>query len=91
MIRKKKLEEVDSILEKLSLGGSALIEIGTYPFSERYGWLKDKFGFSWQIVPTNIDEMLSSSDKEKTSRVTKAFLEMKKIDLAVLNQAAEDK
>ena len=59
--------------------------------SEQCGWLKDKFGFSWQIAPANMDEMLSGGDKEKTSRVTEAFLEMKKIDLAALNRASEGK
>lgn len=59
--------------------------------AEQCGWLKDKFGISWQIVPTNMDEMLSTDDKEKNARVTEAFLKMKKLDISALNRAAEGK
>jgi predicted 3-demethylubiquinone-9 3-methyltransferase (glyoxalase superfamily) len=51
------------------------------------GWLKDKFGVSWQIVPTVLGKMMTDSDTEITQRVTKAFLKMKKFDLAKLRQA----
>lgn len=70
-------EEIDYYWEKLS----------AVPESEQCGWLKDKYGFSWQIVPTAMDEMLGDKDEEKLARVTEAFLKMKKFDLAKLQEA----
>ena len=61
------------------------------PEAEECGWLKDKFGVSWQIVPTKMDEMLSSGTKEQISRLTEAFLNMKKFDLEALQIAYEGK
>ena len=75
----KSQEEVDELWEKLSAGG----EEGPC------GWLKDKFGLSWQIVPTLLIEMLNDPDPEKARRVTKAMLQMKKIDIPTLEQAYE--
>src|SRR5512139_624876 len=49
-VKCKTKEEVDNIWGKLSQGGQVLMELGTYPFSERYGWLQDKYGLSWQIM-----------------------------------------
>jgi len=57
------------------------------PKAEQCGWLKDKFGVSWQIVPAAMDEMLASSDPKKIAAVTAAFLKMKKFDLAKLQEA----
>src|SRR5207302_3063242 len=57
------------------------------PKAEQCGWLKDKFGVSWQVVPTAMDEMLASKDPQKIARVTKAFLQMKKFDIAKLEEA----
>jgi len=74
-------EEIDYFWEKLS----------AVPESEQCGWLKDKFGVSWQIVPVGMNEMMSSGDKEKIARVTEAFLKMKKFDIAELERAAEGK
>ena len=74
-------EEVDYYWEKLS----------AVPEAEQCGWLKDKFGFSWQIVPTDMDEMLRSGDKKKIARVTEAFLKMKKFDIETLKRAYEGK
>jgi predicted 3-demethylubiquinone-9 3-methyltransferase (glyoxalase superfamily) len=74
-------KEVDYYWEKLS----------AVPEAEQCGWLKDKYGVSWQIVPSGMEELLASNDKKKVARVTEAFLEMKKIDLAVLQQVAEEK
>lgn len=74
-------EEIDYYWEKLS----------AVPESEQCGWLKDKFGVSWQIVPTEMDAMMSGGDKEKMNRVTQAFLKMKKFDIAKLREAAEGK
>ena len=72
-------KEVDYFWEVLS----------AVPESEQCGWLKDKFGLSWQIVPRQLGEMLSDSDKEKAGRVMDAMLQMKKIDLAALEAAYE--
>jgi predicted 3-demethylubiquinone-9 3-methyltransferase (glyoxalase superfamily) len=70
-------DEVDEYWERLSEGG----EEGPC------GWLKDKFGVSWQIVPTVLDEMLQDKDSERANRVMKAMLQMKKIDIAGLQEA----
>ncbi len=72
-------EEIDEYWEKLSAN----------PKAEQCGWLKDKYGFSWQIVPTAMEEMLASKDEKKIARVTEAFLKMKKFDLASLKRAYE--
>ncbi len=72
-------EEIDHLWEKLS----------AEPASEQCGWLKDKYGVSWQIVPSAMDEMMSSGTPEQLMRVTKAFLAMKKFDIAALQQAFE--
>jgi len=71
--------EVDHYWEKLSAGGD--------PKAQQCGWLKDKYGLSWQIVPTVLGELLSDPDPEKSRRVMKAMLQMKKIDIATLKQA----
>ncbi len=72
-------EEIDHYWSKLS----------AVPEAEQCGWLKDKFGVSWQIVPTIMDEMMASGDREKIDRVTQAFLKMKKFDIAKLKEAYE--
>ena len=59
------------------------------PEAEQCGWLKDKFGLSWQIVPTVLDAMMTDTDQEKVERVTRAFLPMKKFDIAALKKAFE--
>ena len=71
-------EEVDQYWSKLSEGG----EEGPC------GWLKDKFGLSWQIVPTRLPELLQDPDREKSQRVMAAMLEMGKIETAELERAA---
>jgi predicted 3-demethylubiquinone-9 3-methyltransferase (glyoxalase superfamily) len=70
-------EEVDELWEKLSAGGK----------KDRCGWLKDKFGLSWQIIPTALGEMLQDPDAEKAKRVMQAMLKMNKIDIQGLRQA----
>ena len=70
-------EEIDYYWEKLS----------AVPESEQCGWLKDKYGVSWQIVPRAMDEMMATTDKTKLARVTKSFLTMKKFDIAELEKA----
>ena len=59
------------------------------PNAEQCGWLKDKYGLSWQIVPNLMDEMLNDKDTKKIARVTEAFLQMKKLDIAKLKKAYE--
>jgi predicted 3-demethylubiquinone-9 3-methyltransferase (glyoxalase superfamily) len=70
-------DEIDYFWSKLSAGGS----------EGPCGWLKDKFGLSWQVVPDALVDMLTDKDETKVQRVTKAFLQMKKFDLAKLRQA----
>jgi predicted 3-demethylubiquinone-9 3-methyltransferase (glyoxalase superfamily) len=70
-------EEIDYYWEKLS----------AVPEAEQCGWLKDKYGVSWQIVPSSLQKMLGEGTPEQTQRVTKAFLQMKKFNLAELQQA----
>lgn len=77
----KDQEEIDHYWNKLS----------AVPESEQCGWLKDKFGVSWQIVPTIMNEMMASGDKEKIGRVTQAFLSMKKFDIVKLQEAYDGK
>jgi len=73
----KTQEEVDEYWEKLSAGGA----------TNQCGWLTDKFGLSWQVVPTALGEMLADKDRERSSRVMKAMLQMTKIDIAALRHA----
>jgi predicted 3-demethylubiquinone-9 3-methyltransferase (glyoxalase superfamily) len=72
-------EEIDYYWGKLS----------AIPAAEQCGWIKDKYGLSWQIVPTIMGEMLSDKDQKKLARVTEAFLKMKKFDIAKLKEAYE--
>jgi predicted 3-demethylubiquinone-9 3-methyltransferase (glyoxalase superfamily) len=58
------------------------------PEAEQCGWLKDKYGLSWQIVPTAMGRLMGSGDADALARVTQAFLPMKKLDIAVLEKAA---
>jgi len=59
------------------------------PEAEQCGWLKDRFGVSWQIVPTAMDEMMSNGTEEEVQRLTEAFLQMKKFDIAALERARD--
>lgn len=74
-------EEVDYYWEKLSDGGD--------PDAQQCGWLKDKFGVSWQVVPTSLTEMIQHPDKNKVSNVLRVMYPMKKLDLAALKKAFE--
>jgi predicted 3-demethylubiquinone-9 3-methyltransferase (glyoxalase superfamily) len=71
--------EVDELWEKLSEGGK----------KDRCGWLRDKYGLSWQVVPSVLGEMLQDKDAEKSKRVMQAMLQMDKIDIKTLRQAYE--
>jgi predicted 3-demethylubiquinone-9 3-methyltransferase (glyoxalase superfamily) len=73
-------QEIDYYWNKLTSGGGQ---------ESQCGWLKDKFGFSWQIVPTALGKLMSDKDPKKANRVMQALLQMKKLDLATLEQAAE--
>jgi predicted 3-demethylubiquinone-9 3-methyltransferase (glyoxalase superfamily) len=75
----KTQEEVDEYWSKLTLGGQEV----------QCGWLKDKYGLSWQVNPTILGEMLSDPDSQKSKRVMEAMLKMKKIEIAGLKQAYE--
>jgi predicted 3-demethylubiquinone-9 3-methyltransferase (glyoxalase superfamily) len=66
-------------------------ELSADPKAEQCGWLKDKYGLSWQVTPTMMNEMLGSKDKEGIARVTQAFLKMKKFDIDALQRAYESK
>lgn len=74
-------EEVDEIWEKLCEGGK----------KNRCGWLQDKFGVSWQVIPTALGKLMSDPDPEKSGRVMRAMLQMEKIDIRGLQQAYENK
>jgi predicted 3-demethylubiquinone-9 3-methyltransferase (glyoxalase superfamily) len=72
-------KEIDEFWEKLSDGGEKGV----------CGWLKDKYGLSWQIVPMVLGEMMQDTDSEKTNRVMQAILQMKKLDIIRLEEAYE--
>jgi predicted 3-demethylubiquinone-9 3-methyltransferase (glyoxalase superfamily) len=72
-------EEIDHYWERLAAGGD--------PAARQCGWLKDKYGLSWQIVPTLLLEMLKDEDRERANRVMAAMLKMKKLDIAGLRRA----
>jgi predicted 3-demethylubiquinone-9 3-methyltransferase (glyoxalase superfamily) len=74
-------EEIDYYWKKLS----------AVPASEQCGWLKDKYGLSWQIVPAAMEEMMQDKDQAKVDRVMQAVLKMKKLDLAALQRAYDGK
>jgi predicted 3-demethylubiquinone-9 3-methyltransferase (glyoxalase superfamily) len=71
--------EVDRLWEKLTDGGEEV----------QCGWLKDKYGLSWQIVPSGLSDLLNGADPEGSRRAMQAMLQMKKLDLAVMRQAYE--
>src|SRR5437879_10302903 len=74
-------EEIDRVWEKLSQGGE----------KGRCGWLKDKYGVSWQIVPTVLGELLSDKDAERTHRVMKGLLQLEKSEISALRPAYEQR
>ena len=74
-------EEIDYFWEKLGADGD--------PKAQQCGWLKDRFGVSWQIAPRLLDDMMTQGTREQVDRVTQAFLPMKKLDVAVLQRAYE--
>jgi predicted 3-demethylubiquinone-9 3-methyltransferase (glyoxalase superfamily) len=79
----KSQDEVDYYWEKLSAGRDEK--------AQQCGWLKDKYGVSWQIVPTVLGKMLNDTDTEKSKRVMKAMLQMNKLDIDILKQAYEQR
>ena len=81
LVNCKTQDEVDEFWEKLSAGGEKQV----------CGWLKDKYGLSWQIVPAILGELMRDKDAEKVKRVTEAMLQMTKLDIAGLQRAAARK
>jgi predicted 3-demethylubiquinone-9 3-methyltransferase (glyoxalase superfamily) len=77
-VRCETQQEVDELWEKLSEGGE----------KQQCGWLKDKFGVSWQIVPSVLGQLLGDKDAAKSKRVMQAMLKMNKLDIEGLKQAA---
>ena len=73
-------QEVDDLWEKLSAGGR----------TDRCGWLQDKFGLSWQIIPTVLGQLLGDKDPQRAKRAMQAMLQMTKLDIKKLQQAADD-
>lgn len=73
-------DEIDYFWQKLTADGGAEVQCG---------WLKDKYGLSWQIVPTILGELVENEDSAKADRVMKALMQMKKLDIAGLKQAAQ--
>jgi predicted 3-demethylubiquinone-9 3-methyltransferase (glyoxalase superfamily) len=76
----KTQKEIDELWEKLSQGGQ----------KGQCGWLKDKYGLSWQMVPTAIAKMMTDADPAKSERVMKALLQMTKLDIKTLKRAYEE-
>ena len=76
-------EEIDYYWDQLSKGGD--------PNAQMCGWLKDKYGLSWQVVPTILPELLSDRDESKSQSVMRAVMKMKKLDIEVLREAYESK
>lgn len=76
-------EEVDTYWHALTLGGD--------PAAQQCGWLKDKFGFSWQIIPSALPRLMNDPDPEKSARVMQAMLQMKKIEIKALQDAYDGK
>ena len=72
-------DEIDHHWERLSEGGA----------ESRCGWLKDRFGLSWQVVPTGMDAVFGDSDPQRARRAMEALLGMKKLDIAALHRAAD--
>jgi len=77
LVRCDSQAEIDSVWSKLS----------AVPESEQCGWLKDRFGVSWQVAPAELHDMLAEGSPEQVASVTQAFLPMKKLDLAALQKA----
>ncbi len=72
-------DEIDYFWEKLSEGGE----------ESQCGWLKDRYGLSWQVVPTGMEELFADPDKERAERAMKAMLQMRKLNIAALRSAAD--
>jgi predicted 3-demethylubiquinone-9 3-methyltransferase (glyoxalase superfamily) len=72
-------EEVDHFWDRLTAGGD--------PAAQQCGWLKDRFGVSWQVVPEGLDELLNGPDAEKSGRAMNALLQMKKLDIGAIRRA----
>jgi predicted 3-demethylubiquinone-9 3-methyltransferase (glyoxalase superfamily) len=83
--------ELEAMWRELSGGGKALMPMDSYPFSDLYGWIQDRYRLSWQVTPVIMDEMMAHGTAEQVARVTKAFLPMKKFDIAAPRKAYESR
>jgi len=83
MVECRDQAEIDHYWDRLSEGGD--------PKAQQCGWLKDKFGVSWQVVPVQMGQWFSSGDAEAAKRVTAAFMPMQKLDLATLQKAYDNR
>jgi predicted 3-demethylubiquinone-9 3-methyltransferase (glyoxalase superfamily) len=81
VVRCRDQEEVDYYWDRLSAGGD--------PRAQQCGWLKDRFGLSWQVVPDLLNELIASPEPEKARKVMAAMLQMKKFDVEALRRAAD--
>jgi predicted 3-demethylubiquinone-9 3-methyltransferase (glyoxalase superfamily) len=72
-------DEIDHYWDRLSDGGD--------PSAQQCGWLKDRFGVSWQVVPAGLKDLLAAEDSDRAQRVTRVLLEMKKLDIQALQEA----
>ena len=81
MVNCQTQQEIDYYWEKLTAGGD--------PKAQQCGWLKDKFGLSWQVAPVQLADMFSDDDRERSERVMKVMMQMKKMDLKALEEAYE--
>jgi len=83
MVNCKDQKEIDYFWEKLGAGGD--------PKAQQCGWLKDKYGLSWQVIPENMDEIFKHENSAGTKRAMEAMMKMKKIDIAAIERARDGK
>jgi len=79
--------EADGLFAPLVDGGQALMPLDAYPWSERFGWVQDRFGVSWQVVPTGLARWLSGGDAAARERAFAAMRTMGRLDIAALERA----
>jgi predicted 3-demethylubiquinone-9 3-methyltransferase (glyoxalase superfamily) len=83
--------EIERLWNDLGKNGQIMMPLDKYDWSEKYGWIQDRFGISWQVEPEALPEMLMDKDPEKVKRVTSALLKMKKLDVSKLQAAFHGK
>jgi predicted 3-demethylubiquinone-9 3-methyltransferase (glyoxalase superfamily) len=85
------IDNIEFLYKILSQDGSINMPLDKYDWSDKYAWVKDKFGVSWQVIPTEMFKYLGSADKEKSCRAMNAMLQMNKLDLKLLQKAFDGK